>query len=436
MEKEKWKNHIEQELKKYLTGDSPASYKSRLNTIKNKLDSSEHSALVSLDVFDYQSYDENFVKYKETVLSLIDSNQKAALNLYETILKGESSKVMTAISRGNEVSAKIGQNLIIYGAPGTGKSYWVEKKYGEKNLTRVVFHPEYTYFDFVGQYRPCPVYDSNHQRNFVTVSGEDAKVGGEPFINYRFVPGPFTDVLVKAWNDKDNMYTLLIEELNRADAPAVFGDVFQLLDRKENGESEYGIKPSAEWAAYLKTEIKNEEARNTLIEDGEFKVKIPSNMNIIATMNSADQGVHVLDTAFKRRWDYEFMSIDTKDIDEDLIVRYGGKDIKWKELLGDINKKLSSEPYNISEDRRIGPFFVKPDSMNKADKCTDSMNKADAKGKIDAMKKILFYLWDDVLRNHGRKEFFGNVATLNDLYETFLEKDIMNLYEGRNSSNV
>ena len=320
-----------------------------------------------------------------------------------------------------------GTNLIIYGAPGTGKSHWVEENYGKENLTRVVFHPEYTYFDFVGQYRPCPVYEKDSPRKFAKASDAEpdvVDVVGEPFIDYRFVPGPFTDVLVKAWKEKKAneespaMYTLLIEELNRADAAAVFGDVFQLLDRDSNGKSEYGIVPSEEWGAYLKS------AEVTLPEG---KVEIPSNMNIIATMNSADQGVHMLDTAFKRRWDYHFMSIDeglNSEELKDIKVRYAGTDIGWKQFITILNEKLADD-FQIPEDRLIGPFFVKPKIV-----------KEDSE---KAIKKILFYLWDDVLRNSsGRNQFFKGITTMSQLYKDFDKgEDVMGIKDklGSNTEN-
>ena len=338
----------------------------------------------------------------------------------QTPAQGKVERNSSGTNASNE-RKKGGTNLIIYGAPGTGKSYYVENEIGlEKDkITRVVFHPEYTYFDFVGQYRPCPVYVKNTERKFVALGEAQDSSIGEPFIDYRFVAGPFTDVLVKAWKDKENMYTLLIEELNRADAAAVFGDVFQLLDRKD-GESEYGIVPSAEWSAYLKKE-------GVLPEYG--KIRIPSNMNIIATMNSADQGVHVLDTAFKRRWDYKFMSIETNDrsIASELnIPVYYTKDANvwnictWKNLLDVINEKLIGT-VGIAEDRLVGPFFVKPEIVK------------NEKGKY-AIEKILFYLWDDVLRNNDRDSFFDNdLKTMSQLYKAFeAGKDVMGIKDKLN----
>lgn len=312
-----------------------------------------------------------------------------------------------------------GKNLIIYGAPGTGKSYYVEKKMElDKNkITRVVFHPEYTYFDFVGQYRPYPLYDKADKR-LSSLEGNEVNKP-VPYIDYRFVPGPFTKVLVEAYKDKNNMYTLLIEELNRADAPAVFGEVFQLLDRNANGESEYGIVPSAEWGAYLKSVCKS-------IVDSEGKIKIPSNMNIVATMNSADQGVHVLDTAFKRRWEYMFMRINDYNNDGFRTkIFYNKKEYKWEDILTKINDKLRIR--GINEDRLIGPYFVSLEQIKQSEK----------KYPTEAYEKILFYLWDDVLRNNGRSDFFGeNNKSITDLFDDVKnQRDVFGITDGSDSEN-
>ena len=336
------------------------------------------------------------------------------------------------------LNSDIGQNLIVYGAPGTGKSYWVnhyndEKRQKEKmqdiaidarHITRVVFHPEYTFFDFVGSYRPCPVYrETENTKQWLDVGGKSVEnFPGKPYIDYRFVPGPFTKVLVNALNDSNNMYTLLIEELNRADAAAVFGDVFQLLDRNEDGESEYPIEPSEEWLSYFeKALVDCEDILNDIKEKG---VRIPNNMNIIATMNSADQGVHLLDTAFKRRWRYKYISVNQaitkiKESKEEIFYKtskiiFKTKNDKekpgeylWLNFIDAINEKIAKEPFHIPEDCWIGPYFATEQELNE--------NNGEA-----AIEKVLFYLWDDVLRNlESRKEFFAdNVNSLGAMIDT------------------
>jgi 5-methylcytosine-specific restriction enzyme B len=224
-----------------------------------------------------------------------------------TIYEGDPSYLIS-----KDVLSKRGINLILYGAPGTGKSYEINKRY-PNNRIRVTFHPEYSYHDFIGSYKPLPLYKSKEESyQLYTYEGKEINVG-EPIIDYQFVPGPFTLALKKALLNEHENITLVIEELNRANAPSVFGDIFQLLDRDNTGKSEYSIKPSSELYSYLKKDI------NWLQDE----IYIPHNMNIVATMNSADQGVYVLDSAFKRRWNFEYMPIHLDGIEhEDEKVLY------------------------------------------------------------------------------------------------------------------
>lgn len=301
---------------------------------------------------------------------------------------------------------KGGHNLIVYGAPGTGKSHKLEEEYG-KDMTRVVFHPEYSYFDFIGSYRPAPVYAETTQQFRKTDGAQFEK--GEPYVDYTFVPGPFTNVLVEAWKNPDKMYNLLIEEMNRADAAAVFGDVFQLLDRDNDGQSDYSITPSAEWREYLISQG----LRDVLSTyDG---IRIPSNMNLLATMNSADQGVNVLDTAFKRRWEYQFMELDYTNVRLKVNTLYGGRICYWSDFIKSINDRLN-ELYSIGEDRLVGQYFVAPDDLEQ-----DGVNEK-------AVKKVLFYLWDDVLRHESRSKMFGSIKTMAELYKKFKTEDVMGIY--------
>ncbi len=317
-----------------------------------------------------------------------------------------------------------GKNLIIYGAPGTGKSYFIEDRPQMfPNITRVVFHPEYTYFDFIGNYRPSPVYSETSEKIHYR-SGEDFSFG-KPLVDYSFVPGPFTKVLVDCYRKPNELHTLVIEELNRADAAAVFGDVFQLLDREDNGSGKYAISPSAEWREYLVSQ------GLTPIFDECGQIKLPSNMNIIATMNSADQGVNPLDTAFKRRWQYEFMSIKYDDPALNVNIPYAGRtNITWNYFIEQINKKLT-DIFRMSEDRLIGTYFVNPTSL-------DDQN-INAEVNINAIKKVLFYLWDDVLRHENRDRLFGNsenpIHTMSNLYDRFETEDVLNILDPANATD-
>ncbi|MGM0924041.1 MAG: AAA family ATPase [Bacillota bacterium] len=295
------------------------------------------------------------------------------------------------------------ENLIVYGTPGTGKSTYLEENYA--NPIRVVFHSEYSYFDFVGSYKPVPLY-RELEAPIHRLNGETF-TKGEPIIDYQYVPGPFINVLFKAVRDKHNRYTLLIEELNRANAPSVFGDVFQLLDRKADGSSQYKITPNED----LKNYLRSQEDIGHLFEDGLF---IPENMNIVSTMNSADQGVFVLDSAFKRRWKFKYMPIkESGFVHENSLVSYGGKEYKWRFILLCINDKLKN--LEINEDRLIGPYFISPDEIE------DSSSFA---------SKLLIYLWDDVLR-YKRADFFINqIRTYSELVSAYYRgQDVMDLKE-------
>ena len=198
------------------------------------------------------------------------------------------------------------RNLIIFGAPGTGKSHLLRSAYEGAEAPfagryeRVTFYPTYSYSQFVGTYKPVMKF-----------------VDGEEKIAYQFVPGPFLRQLVRAVNDPGHDYLLIVEEINRANAAAVFGDVFQILDRRDDGESEYSIGASEDIVRYLQgtvglgepvltPEAKRFFGMATADDEptGECALKLPNNFYIWATMNSADQDVFHLDAAFKRRWDF------------------------------------------------------------------------------------------------------------------------------------
>ena len=198
---------------------------------------------------------------------------------------------------------KLIHNQIIFGAPGTGKSHMFEKdriKYFEETYERVTFHPDYTYSQFVGTYKPVPKQDDRDS------------------ITYKFIPGPFMRVLLASVKDlivngqNAKKHLLIVEEINRANVAAVFGDVFQLLDRDKYGLSEYPIATSEDMRRYLLEELKKDEevTKKLSITDGIVdEIRIPGNMYIWATMNSADQGVFPMDTAFKRRWSFKYVGI-------------------------------------------------------------------------------------------------------------------------------
>lgn len=256
-----------------------------------------------------------------------------------------------------------GINLIIYGAPGTGKSHQIQQRFDESRSIRTVFHPDLQNSDFFGCLKPTTV-------------------GGKT--EYSFVPGPFARALNLALQEPDVSYYLIIEELNRAPAAAVFGELFQLLDRNDDGQSTYAIDfPSLESAHWFQDTNKHSIER----------LYIPSNLSIIATMNSADQGVYPLDTAFRRRWEQEYLPLDySKGPDGVLIFsdRLGTPlIITWRSFVECLNNWLIDK-LNIAEDRLLGQWFLKANELG---------------GVVPA--KILLYLWDDLLRHEGREIVFN-----------------------------
>lgn len=292
-------------------------------------------------------------------------------------------------------------NRIVFGAPGTGKSYQLEQDRKDilKNgggYERITFYPNYTYSKFVGTYKPVS-------------EGKD--------IYYRFVPGPFLRVFVEAVKSgrtaDPKPFVLLIEEINRAQVSAVFGDVFQLLDRDEEGTSQYEIETSEDVRSFLA-------APNQLGGETEFykKIKIPNNMYIWATMNSADQGVFPMDTAFKRRWDFTYLGVDEND--QDIRGKYvvveslekGKQQIEWNSLRKAINEWLAKE--KINEDKQLGPYFISRSIVVPS----DGGNEIDSVKFAETFKnKVLMYLFEDAARQRRERLFEGAVRNVGDHQE-------------------
>ena len=275
------------------------------------------------------------------------------------------------------------RNVIYFGAPGTGKSFQLNSDkdnliFCNNNYERVTFHPDYSYANFVGTYKPRPKKDKNGK-----------KTDG---ITYEYVPGPFMRSLVKALKNPDKPFLLIIEEINRANVAAVFGDVFQLLDRDKNNESEYPIETSEDMRDYL------EEKLGKVYK----KIKIPSNMFIWATMNSADQGVFPMDTAFKRRWHFKYIELEkNKGEMENIKIKSINQEISWNELREAINEVLIS--FRINEDKLLGPFFAFNEFKDKEDFTEDDFEEIN-----DIFKnKVIMYLFEDAARSKRDKLFAG-----------------------------
>ena len=283
-------------------------------------------------------------------------------------------------------------NLVVYGTPGCGKSYFVKnnllKDYIEPNIIRTTFYQEYTNTDFVGQIMPY-------------VSGEN--------VTYKFNPGPFTLALKQAIQNPNEKIALVIEELNRGNAPSIFGDIFQLLDR-EDGKSEYHIT-NVNIQKYLEEEIP-EYLFNYII--------IPSNLSIIATMNTSDQNVFTLDTAFKRRWDFLKLKnvFKTSGDDAHPYRNYyvpGMGDMKWQHFVESINDYIIDSATDLqSEDKQLGVFFVSKNMLN-----SNENENNEAKVRTFAYK-VLEYLWDDVAKFDRDSWFNSKIRTLDELVDEYI----------------
>lgn len=302
-------------------------------------------------------------------------------------------------------------NRILYGAPGTGKSYQLTNELEELSkgfskseyVRRVTFHPAYTYSQFFGSYKP------------VSEPKADEKAQSASEIEYRYVPGPLLQTIMDAKINHTKSYVLIIEEINRANVAAVFGDAFQLLDRDDDGNSEYEITASKELASFY--------FRHTGKKLENNKLGIPANMYIWATMNSADQGVMPLDTAFKRRWDLEYIGVNgknEKETDEllkdyvyDISVGDMVQRVSWNGIRKNINDKM--ERAGINEDKWLGPFFISKSTLNKA--------KEDSELFVKVFKnKVLMYLYEDAARYNTNEVLGGEYTSLSKLFDKFDKK--------------
>ncbi|OLR46330.1 McrB family protein [Helicobacter pylori] len=254
-----------------------------------------------------------------------------------------------------------GKNIILYGVPGSGKSYTLQRDYCNDNsvVEKIVFHPDYSYSDFVGQIMP---------------SIDDSGI-----VSYKFNPGPFTNILKKAYHNPQIKHVLVIDEINRGNAPAIFGEIFQLLDRLKHDKNGFK-KGSSEYA------INNMDIANIVHSDKNASIRIPSNLWIIATMNTSDQNVFTLDTAFQRRFSMQLIENSFENVDDDFKnMKILDTDITWQKFCTTINEKIAQNNEGLSsmEDKRFGVYFVNID---------------DLKSKENFAYKVIKYLWNDVFK--------------------------------------
>lgn len=302
-------------------------------------------------------------------------------------------------------------NLIFFGPPGTGKSYelaeLVHKHLRAKpdNVFRVTFHPEYTYFDFVGTYRPTVGWLGTAME-FRREERESRPVREEPRVYYEFAPGPFSVALAAAAQQPEETVVLIIEEINRGNCAAIFGDVFQLLDRgsdaeqKNFGRSEYDIRPSREWAAWLDHNLKS----GTPAWTG-GRLRLPDNLYLYATMNTSDQSLFPMDTAFRRRWSMKHASVKPKPTLPTKVPLRPTKLVFWRELMIPLNEKIVL--HTGSDDKQMGPWFVKAPTKERV--VTD----------VEFQSKLLFYLWSEVFRDSPEALFAKGIRTYDQLVDTY-----------------
>ena len=342
------------------------------------------------DITDIDKFNENIVQLREfiqseepTDLSLVeeeDVDKEELLDLYQEFLSAFKMffELWDMPPHLIVKEDEIGKNTIVFGAPGTGKSHYIKEyiktKTGEKDedkqpKVRTTFHPDSDYASFVGCYKPT-------------------KNEGNDDLTYEFVPQAFTDAYIKAWT-VDNPYFLVIEEINRGNCAQIFGDLFQLLDRNEEGLSVYPIKADKDLGTYLKKKFADcsREDMPQKVKDGE-QLCLPPNLWILATMNTSDQSLYPMDSAFKRRWDWKYIPFEKSEHDDYIFV--DPKFYSWSEFL----KKVNSEIKNVtkSEDKLLGYWFV-----NAGDSRVISTSTF--------VNKVLFYLWNDIFKDEDSNPF-------------------------------
>ena len=327
----------------------------------------------------------------------------------------------------NHLLKTTGLQQIYYGAPGTGKSKAINDLTFGESVIRTTFHPDSDYASFVGTYKPITeevvLRDSNGKK---VIDEETGKVVKEDRIAYKFIPQAFLEAYVEAWKKlgSSKKQFLIIEEINRGNCAQIFGDQFQLLDRNEYGFSDYPIVADKDMQKYLEKEFAGWEITNkdeinqlygeanmvNLIMKGE-RLVLPSNLYIWATMNTSDQSLFPIDSAFKRRWDWKYVPIrEGRDKETNAKLNWYintcDKQYDWWSFISKVNKLIGS--LTNSEDKKLGYFFCKAKD-----------------GEIDAdlfVSKVIFYLWNDVFKDYGfdDKDFQdeeGKILSFDRFYE-------------------
>ena len=322
---------------------------------------------------------------------------------------------------------------IFYGAPGTGKSNTIKREVDYKGFpnVRTTFHPDSDYSTFVGAYKPTSVevpMMTMIGTKAVPVENPDGTQRNEKKIVYEFVPQAFLKAYTGAWKNQDKPFFLIIEEINRGNCAQIFGDLFQLLDRNDETElSDYSISPDEDIQKFLLTDKKygfadlTDEQKAAIPEkvlSGELMI-LPKNLHIWATMNTSDQSLFPIDSAFKRRWDWQYMPI--SDGKKGWQIEANGKLYDWWQFLQKMNDKIGDK----SEDKKLGYFFCKAKN-----------------GVIDAetlVGKVVFYIWNDVFKDFAEEAgdlfkdeegilSFSRFYTVDDNGKTIVQEDKVELF--------
>lgn len=373
------------------------------------------------DIIDSLNNNEEFKQYEKTGSYQYSNALKTYMRFLcaKEIFSNEAKKV--------KLPSNLTLQQIYYGAPGTGKSKTIKDLTFGESVIRTTFHPDSDYASFVGTYKPITeevtLRDCYGKK---VIDEETNEVVKEERIAYKFIPQAFLEAYVKAWKKlgANKKQFLIIEEINRGNCAQIFGDLFQLLDRNEYGFSDYPIVADKDMQKYLEKEFAGWEITNkdeinqlygeanmvNLIMKGE-RLVLPSNLYIWATMNTSDQSLFPIDSAFKRRWDWKYVSISEgrdKETNAPLnwYINTGDRQYKWWSFIKKVNDLIGS--LTNSEDKKLGYFFCKAKD-----------------GEIDAdlfVSKVIFYLWNDVFKDYGfdDKDFQdeeGKILSFDRFYE-------------------
>lgn len=373
------------------------------------------------DIIDSLNNNEEFKQYEKTGSYQYSNALKTYMRFLcaKELFSNEAKKI--------DAPKPIGLQQIYYGAPGTGKSKTIKDLTFGESVIRTTFHPDSDYASFVGTYKPITEEVDLRDCYGKKVIDDDTKeVVKEERIAYKFIPQAFLEAYVEAWKKlgSSKKQFLIIEEINRGNCAQIFGDLFQLLDRNEYGFSDYPIVADKDMQKYLEKEFEGWEITNkdeinqlygeanmvNLIMKGE-RLVLPSNLYIWATMNTSDQSLFPIDSAFKRRWDWKYVPIcEGRDKETNAPLNWyintGDKQYKWWSFISKVNELIGS--LTNSEDKKLGYFFCKAKD-----------------GEIDAdlfVSKVIFYLWNDVFKDYGfdDKDFQdeeGKILSFDRFYE-------------------